>query len=47
MDFDCIVRYMNRVIEVREKKEKDDDISSDRTLKDFNLEDIEDIGRFN
>lgn len=47
MDLDCIVRYMNRVIKVRKEKEKDDDISSDRTLKDFNLEDIEDIGRFN
>lgn len=47
MDLDCIVRYMNRVTEAREKKEKDDDISSDRTLKDFNLEDTEDIGRLN
>lgn len=47
MDLDYIVRYMNRVTKARKEKEKDDDISSDRTLKDFNLEDTEDIGRLN
>ena len=38
MDIDCIIRFMSRVTEAQ---------TADRTLKDFNLEETEDIGGLN
>ena len=44
MDIDCIVRFMNRVTEARKKMVP---LAAKRTLKDFNLEETEDIGGLN
>ena len=44
MDIDCIIRFMNRVTEARKKMET---LAAKRTLKDFSLEETEDIGRLN
>lgn len=44
MDIDNIVRFMNRVAEARKEPVM---FAADRTLKDFNLEQTEDIGRLN
>ena len=44
MDIDCIVRFMNRVTEAQKKTVT---FAANRTLKDFSLEETEDIGRLN
>ena len=44
MDIDCIVRFMNRVNEAQKNTEA---LAADRTLKDFDLEETEDISRLN
>lgn len=44
MDIDCIVRFMNRVNKTQKNTVA---FAADRTLKDFDLEETEDIGRLN
>ena len=50
MDIDCIVRFMNRVTEAQKEREKEEEKErkrAKRTLKDFSLEETEDIGTLN